>query len=160
MTFTEYKEKYQTIEQEYNSVEPSAWRDKINSNESNLNPIADPYWINYARDQKFDFRLIHFPRKDDSWYDDFHNKFDMYESGITLWKDFFVAESRWTLDIQLDGTYLIYDSYGVIIVDPTDANNEYVITYNLPKYIGTVCDLMKVLDVIEMHKHDKGEASL
>lgn len=63
------------------------------------------------------------------------------------------CHTRWTLDISLNGSYMIYDEYGQVVIDTLNEHNMYMEYYKLPKCIETVMDLQKVLDVIEMNMH-------
>ena len=161
MTRIEYKEKYRKLKEEYEAVPEKEWIDKFNRGEKNLNPFADLYWLDYLRDQKFSFDHLHFPKQGSSWYDDFHNRFfEVYADALTVYKEYVMErqhKSKWVIDIKLNGDYIIYDDFGVVIVDVSDSENTFVEMYSLPKNIGCVADAMRVVDFVEMHKHGKGD---
>lgn len=170
MTHKEYVEKYRKFRVQHDNYVrdlTSLSADAIEEKYGDLITCFGECWLNYARDQKFDFNSLYLPRNIEdaedwykNWYNSIRTDFNSYESIMTVWKRFDICSddgSAWFLHIKLNGEYIIYDECGCVVLDPKDTNNELVLSYNLPEYINLVIDLMKVLDVIEMHKHGKGD---
>lgn len=156
MDYTDYKEKYNRLQAEYTSLDVE---EKCRENPLDTHPIGNKNWIDYARDQQFSFRGLQLPREQDEtkdFYDWVHENFENYLQFMTIHKDFLMCptcRTRWTLDIQLNGDYTVYNAYGETIIDTSEKNNYYMSCYNLPEYITTVKDLQQIIDVIEMEKH-------
>lgn len=159
MTYQELKNKYYNLENEYKQIEIDHKLFK-NPFEKKLNehPCQDTNWIDYARDQKFNFSCLILPCEDDTdWYKCVHRDFEEYLKLMTIHKCFTICKNcgtRWTLDIQLDGKYIIYDQCGKKIVDfEKDESDGIASLYELPRRIRKVQDLMYVIDVIECNSH-------
>ncbi len=156
MNFDEYREKYQRMESEYLGLKI---KQNIENDESDVSkhPKVNKDWLNYARDQKFNFSGLRLqPDSDFDFYGCLGSDVQYLVSLLTIYKDFTICPTcgtRWTLDICINGNYGVYDQCGNIIVDTSNEHNSYMEYYKLPKRIETVMDLQKVLDVIEMNMH-------
>ena len=156
MNFDEYREKYQRMESEYLGLKI---KQDIENRESDVSkhPKVNKDWINYARDQKFNFSGLRLPSNSNfDFYGCFGGDVQHLVSLLTIYKDFTICPTcgtRWTLDISLNGSYGVYDQCGSIIIDTLNEHNKYMEYYKLPKRIETVMDLQKVIDVIEMKMH-------
>ena len=157
MNFDEYREKYQRMESEYLGLKI---KQDIENRESDASkhPKANKDWLNYARDQKFNFSGLRLPQSSDSsFYEYLNGDVQHLVSLLTVQKEFIMCPTcgtRWTLDISLNGSYMAYDECGQVVIDTLNEHNKYMEYYKLPKYIETVMDLQKVLDVIEMNMHN------
>lgn len=156
MNFDEYREKYQKMESEYLGLKI---KQDIENRESDVfkHPKVDKDWLNYARDQKFNFSGLRLPQSSDSsFYEYLNGDIQHLISLLTIYKDFTICPTcgtRWTLDISLNGSYGVYDECGQIVIDTSNEHNKYMEYYKLPKRIETVMDLQKVIDVVEMNMH-------
>lgn len=156
MNFDEYREKYQKMESEYLDLKI---KQDIENRESDLSkhPNVNKDWINFARDQKFNFSGLELPNSSDSsFYKYLNGDVQHLISLLTVQKEFIMCPTcltRWILDISINGSYMIYDGCGQVVIDTLNEHNMYMEYYNLPKYIETVMDLQKVIDVIEMNMH-------
>ena len=154
MDYSEYVLKYEKLEQENKELKAKG------SKELREHPVSNESWINYARDCGFSFLCLQLPRKDridqSGWYESVHSDFDYYEDLMTIDKEFTICPTcgtKWTLQIRLNGDYAVFDQCGTVVIDTSNPDNKYMFYYKLPKYISTVSDLQKILDVIEMCKH-------
>ena len=161
MDYIEYVLKYEKLEQENKELKAKelAFHNPY-TKELTEHPISDKNWIDYARNCEFSFKCLRLPRKDVEnqidWYNSLHNDFEIYEKLLTVDKEFTICPTcgtRWTLQIQLNGDYAVFDQYGTVVIDTNNEDNKYMFYYKLPKYISTVSDLQKILDVIEMCKN-------
>lgn len=160
MDHIEYESKYKRLEAEYTSLKiDKDFQER--EHPANSHPVINGDWLDYARDNGFNFNCLKLPRKDDKeWYDMVHIDFDAYEPFMDIHKEFVICPTcgtRWTLTIRLNGDYAVRNEYGDLVIDTGNKDNYYMFYFKLPKYISTVMDIMKVLDVIEMHKHGKGD---
>lgn len=159
MNYSELKEKYYTLENEYEQLEINA-RLFENPLEKKLkeHPYSNTGWINYARDQKFNFCNLKLPHEeDDDMFKSIFDNINIHELTelMTINKDFIICKNcgtRWTLDIQLNGTYEIYDECGVVITN--FESDGPLSAYGLPRRIKTVKDLMYIIDVIKCNSHE------
>lgn len=157
MNFDEYREKYQRMESEYLDLKI---KQDIENRESDASkhPKVNKDWLNYARDQKFNFSGLRLPPNSDfDFYGCLVSDVQYLVSLLTIYKDFTICPTcgtRWTLDISLNGSYGVYDQCGQIVIDTSNEHNSYMEYYKLPKRIETVMDLQKVIDVIEMNIHN------
>lgn len=161
MDYIEYVLKYEKLEQQNKELKAKelAFNNPY-TKELREHPASDKHWINYARDCGFSFSCLQLPRKDVEnqieWYNSLHNDFESYEKLLTVDKEFTICPTcgtTWTLQIQLNGDYAVFDECGTVVIDTNNENNKYMLYYKLPKYISTVSDLQKILDVIEMCTH-------
>jgi hypothetical protein len=156
MNFDEYREKYRRMESEYPGIKIGQ---DIENYESDLSkhPNVNKDWLNYARDQKFNFSGLRLPPdSDSSFYEYLNGDIQNLISVLTIQKEFTMCPTcftRWILDISLNGNYNVYDECGQVVIDTLNEHNKYMEYYELPKCIETVMDLQKVLDVIEMNMH-------
>lgn len=165
MDYSEYVLKYEKLEQENRELQAKELEfHNPYTKELREHPVSNKHWINYARDCGFSFSCLQLPRKDVEnqveWYNSLHSDFESYEKLLTVDKEFTICPTcgtRWTLTIRLNGDYAVHNEYGDKVIDTENDDNYYMFYFKLPKYISTVMDLMKVLDVIEMHKHGKGD---
>lgn len=161
MDYSEYVLKYEKLEQENKALKAKELAfENPYTKELREHPVSDKHWINYARDCGFSFSCLQLPRKDVEsqigWYNSLHNDFESYEKLMTVDKEFTICPTcgtRWTLQIQLNGDYAVFDQCGTVVIDTNNQDNKYMFYYKLPEYISTVSDLQKILDVIEMCKH-------
>ena len=161
MDYQEYKEKYDRLQSEYTKLDVDEQLSKIHENPLDQHPVGNKNWIDYARDQQFTFRGLQLPRntkETKDFYKWIHEDFEKYLLFMTIHKDFIICPTcgtRWTLDIQLDGSYIVCNAYGDTVIDTDNKDNYYMLYFKLPKYISTVKDLQQILDVIEMQRHGK-----
>ena len=160
MNHTEYIAKYEKLDSEYRDLKFDRYMTMLN-HPASKHPAESDNWIDYARDNGFTFSNLKLPRKgDELLYEMVHGNFDEYEPFMDIWKEFMMCKKcgvTWTLLIRLNGDYDVYNETGSKVIDPEKDENYYMKYYKLPKYINTVLDLMKILDVIEMSKHSEGE---
>ena len=165
MNYSELKDKYYNFDREHKTLEvESRLVDNPVAKKLKEHPCQNENWINYARDQKFDFSCLHIPCEDDGeFFKAFHENIDTYLEMLSVHKRFAICKhcgTYWTLDIQLTGNYMIYDAYGKMLVNldkESDKNqNEHGILsyYDMPKRIKTVRDLMYVIDVIQCNSYE------
>ncbi len=157
MNYSELQEKYRALDSELTQLEvEAAVFDNPAEKKLREHPCKNQDWLNYARDQKFSFSCLRLPSKDDeNWYQSVHEDIESYLKVMTVIKEFTICKNcgtRWTLDIQLDGTYNIYDQCGTVLIDWSNKDN-FLVVFGIPKVIKTVKDLMYVIDVIEYNSH-------
>ena len=142
MNYSELQDKYSALDREYKRIRDDAALEMCS------HPCESNNWLDYARDQEFSFASLRMPNEDDGdFYKSFHDNIEQYLELLTISKDFIICShchTRWTLLIQLNGKYEVYDQHAKPLTNISnnfttgDKNVRRLCAFDIPDIIKTM----------------------